>query len=568
MTRITYLRRGQGLGAGAIDCVLPNFPNSINVSTVESRVDELKRRQSAVAGLTTDWQPTAPNCRARGQKVPGFKDTTGFQDATEAVTGNRQKELTMQGVRNTGFVVSLAVLAFFVCSVAIQRQFESGSRKTASLNDTATEWPRDTIMAPPKEFPDLSDLGIAHVSERAASDSDVISAHQIQDSSVRDQTIRTSDPPTTVPAPVDAYPVDVPDDEDDLYQQTGNEAVRSVIERELSHTTSEEREIWFDELKTLPAGVVRDLLQVRKQLRALPRLMGGVPEKLASAIPAKRDSHNGEVAAEPVSQKIRFQSLPESSPAAAIETAISQLQHNVTNARTPGYKRIRITLVDCYEPTSPEAPSLDDTEAALWPRAGIHGLGCRLAPPQLDLKQGLLKNTERQLDLAISGEGFFVVKRGETELLTRCGAFTLDCNRQLCLLVCADAVLLQPAITVPVDVREIQVSADGTVAILKSSEPTLSVIGQLQLARVASAPRLQPVGQTLYLPTEESGPIVIETPLTNGIGEIQQGYLEQSNVDCKSEMEEIEDLQMILKALPYPQSRPVTASGSPHTPTR
>lgn len=473
----------------------------------------------------------------------------------------------MQWMRNTGFVVSLAVLAFFVCSVAIQRQLERASRPLAHLGDLAAEFPHSEILCPPSELADLGDLGFARFTGNPESDCDVVSAHQVQDTADRDLTIRTSDPPTAVPAPVDAYPVDLPEDDDELYRQTGDEAVRNVIERELSHTTSEEREIWFDELKTLPAGVVRDLLQVRKQLRALPRLTGGVPEKLASANPL-RDSHSGEISAEPISQKIRFQASSDFSPAAAIEAAIAQLQHNLTNARTPGYKRIRITMVDCYQPDAIEDSELDETESTSSSRRGIQGLGCRLAPPRLDLKQGQLKNTERQLDLAISGEGFFVVRRGEKELLTRCGAFTLDCNRQISLLVCAEPVLLQPPITVPDDVREIQVSADGTVSILKSSEPTLEVIGRLHLARVASSPRLQPAGQTLYLPTEESGPIVIESPLANGIGEIQQGFLEQSNVDSKSELEEIEDLQMILKSLPYPQSRPVTASGSPIAPTR
>ncbi|WP_373650522.1 flagellar hook-basal body protein [Schlesneria sp. DSM 10557] len=471
----------------------------------------------------------------------------------------------MQWVRNTGFVVSLAVLAFFVCSVAVQRQFERYSEPFASDQPFAA-LSGPLLKCSAEDFSDMGDLGFPRFAERVGADSDVVSAHQIQECEGRDLTIRTSDPPTAVPAPVDAYPVDAPSEED-LYEQTGNEAVRSVIERELSHTTSEERDIWFEELKSLPAGVVRDLLQVRKQLRALPQLLGGAPEKLAAAVPL-RETRTGDIIAEPISQKIRFLSSLDSSPTAAIEAAITQHQHNLTNSKTPGYKRIRVTLVDYYRQRASIEDEEDEEESTPAARAGIQGLGCRMSPPQLDLKQGLLKNTERQLDLAISGEGFFVVKRGETEYLTRCGAFTLDSNRQLCLLVCSDSVLLQPPMTVPEDVREIQVSADGTVSILKNSEATLVIIGRLHLARVASSPRLLPAGQTLYLPTRESGPIVVEAPLSNGIGEIQQGYLEQSNVDFEAELEEIEDLQMILKSLPYPASRPVTASGTPAAPTR
>ena len=56
--------------------------------------------------------------------------------------------------------------------------------------------------------------------------------------------------------------------------------------------------------------------------------------------------------------------------------------------------------------------------------------------------------------------------------------------------------------------------------------------------------------------------------MTEGYGEIQQGFLEQSNVEFQTELDEIEELTMILKALPLVPSRPVTASGPQTTPAR
>ena len=369
--------------------------------------------------------------------------------------------------------------------------------------------------------------------------------------------LQIGNPPTAVPAPADAFPVDPQHDENDD-DETASAAVRSVIERELSHTTREERDIWYDELKTLPAGVVRDLLQVRKQLRALPRLMGGVPEKLASSDPAPV-GQSREIIAEPASQKIRFQTQDDFSASSAVETAITQLRHNLMNASTPGFKRLRVTLLDSYSTLS-----LDPVSAG----SGLRGEGCQLAPLQLDLKQGSLKSTGRQLDLAIEGEGFFVIRQGEKELLTRCGAFTTDRDRRIGLAISESSLLLHPIITVPEDAREIQISADGVVSVLKSSDAPLVEIGRIQLGRVASPARLQPIGQTLLLPTEDSGPVAFNAPMAEGSGELQQGFLEQSNVDFQAELDEIEELTMILKAAPFVQSRPVTASGPQHTPAR
>ena len=499
----------------------------------------------------------------------------------------------MKEMRNTGFVVSLALVAFIVCFAAIQRQFARSTRSSVSFVDfdgpgmterdsgfssipfderqgrttgsPTSSQERRSFVVPVADSTQANKVGIRKCCDQAPSSSDIISALQVQHEEIRVRTVRASDPPTAVPAPVDAVPVDTPDRAEGNDDENGNEAVRNVIERELSHTTREERDIWFDELKALPAGVVRDLLQVRKQIRAMPKLTGGSPEKLASADP-NRGSNTHEIAAEPVSQKIRFKLPDETSAIAVIETAIAQLRHNLTNSTTPGFKRLRVTLVDSYSSASLESAVSNEAFPNSWLGAGIHGEGCRIAPIQLDLKQGSLKNTGRQLDLAIDGEGFFVVKRGEKELLTRCGAFTLDRDRQLSLAVTDDNVLLQPTITVPDDVREIQVAADGTVTILKSTEATLTIIGRLQLARVASPARLQPVGQTLLMANDDSGPIVVGPAMQHGAGEIQQGALEQSNVDFQTELDEIESLTQIIKALPYEQSRPVTASGPQRSP--
>ena len=474
----------------------------------------------------------------------------------------------MTGVRNYGFAISLAALALIVCSFAIQRQNGRATQTTVSNHELEILFTgAEPLLIPPDEFLSIGKVDRPQYFVDPASSGGVCAAVELQVANTNGQAIQTGHPPTAVPTPVDAIPADQPPYDEDHEDESANAAVRNVIERELSHTSREERDIWFDELKSLPAGVVRDLLQVRKQLRALPRVMGGAPEKLAS-IDSPPAAAQREIAAEPASQKIRFPLPDEYSATSAVETAISQLRHNLMNASTPGFKRLRVTLVDSYSPGPQGAVSSEIFHPRSSVGSSIHGEGCRVAPLLLDLKQGTLKNTGRQLDFAIEGEGFFVVRQGETELLTRCGAFTLDRDRQLGLTVTEGTVLLQPVITIPDEIREIQVSAEGTVSVLKSIDATLEIVGRLQLGRVASPARLQPQGQTLFLPTDTSGPIVTAPAMTAGLGELQQGFLEQSNVDFQAELDEIEEFMTILKAVPFPHSRPVTASGPQATPAR
>ena len=473
----------------------------------------------------------------------------------------------MSGVRSTGFAVLLTVMALLIGQFAVNKHNERKARlASASANslydaNQASSFDEDEREAGNVEFSDFRNVDssgypIVHRDIGSAQE-----ARRIRD---RGNILQVGNPPSAVPAPVDSTSVDDSSADSSPEREMDTSGVRTVIEQELSHATREERDIWFEELKSLPAGVVRDLLQVRKQIRELPRLMGGIPEKLASA-DIGIANRTQEITAEPASQKIRFGIPDQLNAATEIEAAISQLRHNLTNAATPGFKRLRVTLVDNYRPAEREsaASEIPDPEAF---GTRFQGEGCRLAPLLLDLKQGTFKKTERQFDLGIDGEGFFVVRCGEKDCLTRCGAFTLDRNRQLCLATFGENAVLQPPICVPESAREIQVSADGKVTYLKPGETELTLIAVLQLARVPGPARLHPVGNTLFVASQESGDITLGNPMQNGLGEIQQGVLEQSNVDFEQEREEIEELAMILKSLPIIHSRPATASKLLKTP--
>jgi flagellar basal body rod protein FlgG len=474
----------------------------------------------------------------------------------------RQKELTMKGTRNTGFVVSLVALASLVGHFAIQRHFERQYRaRPDSARHQRASSAKSVDVSAVGEFMQSGSAALIQPRDRLPQ---VIPASDVGETNDHDKSRRPPYPPAEVPSPADAGTFEDPSSERKDIVDESESAVRDVIEHELSHATREEREIWFDELKTLPAGVVRDLLQVRKQLRALPRVVGGNPEKLASADPLLMH-HPQEVVAEPASQRIRFNLPDYVASSAALESAIAQLRHNLTNAATPGFKRFRVMMVDAYGYPANSASDFRESGSEQAGVAGMQGDGCRNALLLLDVRQGALKKTSQQYDMAIEGEGFFVVREGEKEFLTRNGAFTLDRERRLCLAITNEVAVLQPPISIPETVREIVVSADGTVTVAGSDGGALTAIGRLQLARVASPSRLRPVGNTFFVANESSGAVVVGSPAVNGLGEIQQGYLERANVEFEREQEEIEELTTILKSLPVHNPRPATATTPNHS---
>lgn len=472
----------------------------------------------------------------------------------------------MKGLRNSESVIAIVLLASLVGHFAIQKHFERRSQAMLRLALTERSSPfKAPSFGPGMDLSEIESLKLPRFLNDSQTAGQILPALEIQGDDRSEGTHQEGNTPKPVPAPADADQTPSSPSRD-----AGDSAgVRAVIEQELSHATREEREIWYDELKSVPADVVRDLLKVRKQMHALPRLLGHIPEKLASTdTSTPMTALPREVAAETASQRIHFNAPDYHSAAASLETAVAQLQHNLANSATPGFKRLRVTLVDSHSSVWHESspPVGSNPEAALDTR--IQGDGCRMAPLLLDLKQGSLKKTNRQFDLAIEGEGFFVVRQGEKEFLTRCGAFTLDRDRQLCLVVTNEISVLQPPIKIPSDAREIQISARGILTMLNSEESNLTQIGQLQLGRVPSPARLSPVGNTLLVANDSSGAVVAGAPMVEAFGEIQQGCLEESNVDFERELDEIDKLSTILKSLPLQSSHPATARSLPQAPHR
>jgi flagellar basal-body rod protein FlgG len=237
----------------------------------------------------------------------------------------------------------------------------------------------------------------------------------------------------------------------------------------------------------------------------------------------------------------------------AQQTNLDNVANNLANASTAGFRRRSIQFQDLmYQ--SVVMPGSASTQQTV--SSGLQvGLGTRSAATEVIQNQGDFTSTGNSLDLAIQGNGFFQIKlpSGDTGY-TRSGGFQLDSQGNV---VTSDGNPLIPSITIPNNATNITIGSDGTVSVTQPSQTQAQQVGQIQLAMFPNPGGLNSVGSNLFLQTTASGdPIVGNPGGTEGLGTLQQGMLEQSNVSLVDEF-----VQMILAQRSYEaNSRAVSAA--------
>jgi flagellar basal-body rod protein FlgG len=215
---------------------------------------------------------------------------------------------------------------------------------------------------------------------------------------------------------------------------------------------------------------------------------------------------------------------------------VEVIANNIANINTTGFKRARAEFTDLLYQAERAAGTPNRGGGEPIPEGARIGLGARTAAVRNLHLQGALSNTGNKLDLALNGRGWFQVAGPEGETFyTRAGSFNKNANGQL---VTIDGYLVQPAITVPADAIEVIVNETGEV-FARLSSGDLQTLGQLTLANFANDVGLDPLGGNRYRETEASGSPVVGVPGNPGFGTIQQGYLENSNVDPVKEITEL-----------------------------
>lgn len=223
---------------------------------------------------------------------------------------------------------------------------------------------------------------------------------------------------------------------------------------------------------------------------------------------------------------------------------LDNIANNLANASTAGFRGRRLQFQDLIyqDMVTPGSAATQQTNVP----GGLEiGLGTRTASTEILPTQGDYVNTGNPLDVVIQGQGFFQVRRPTGDIAyTRGGNFHLNETRQL---VTPDGDPIEPAITIPSDALTISIGADGTVSVTEPGQTQAQQVGSLQLALFPNPGGLLSLGNNLFFPTTASGqPIVGQPGGADGIGTLQQGMLEQSNVDVVGEF-----VQMILAQRSY-----------------
>jgi flagellar basal-body rod protein FlgG len=221
----------------------------------------------------------------------------------------------------------------------------------------------------------------------------------------------------------------------------------------------------------------------------------------------------------------------------AQERNVEVISNNIANMRTTGFKRLRAEFQDLLYQAYRRAGSTTSDQGTMVP-AGIEiGSGVKTAATPRVMSQGSVVPTEKELDVAIRGEGYFMVQLpdGRTAY-TRDGSFERDNSG---LLVNVDGYQIEPGITIPDGARSVSISADGMVEAYINNDSSPTQLGQIQLARFVNKAGLESLGDNLFGETASSGPAQMGTPNSDGVGNVMQGYLEMANVNAVTEIADL-----------------------------
>jgi flagellar basal-body rod protein FlgG len=221
----------------------------------------------------------------------------------------------------------------------------------------------------------------------------------------------------------------------------------------------------------------------------------------------------------------------------AQELNVQVISNNIANMRTTGYKRQRAEFQDLlYEHVS-RIGTQTSTQGNILPVGIDLGGGVKTVGTPRLMSQGTLAPTGNEFDVAIRGDGFFKVLMPDgTYSYTRDGSFQMDAQGRI---VTPKGNVVQPGITVPQNSTAISISPQGQVSAIVAGSTTPTILGQLTLTRFVNKAGLQPVGDNLFAETPASGPPQDGQANADGYGDLQQGNLEQANVEAVTEISDL-----------------------------
>ncbi len=217
----------------------------------------------------------------------------------------------------------------------------------------------------------------------------------------------------------------------------------------------------------------------------------------------------------------------------AQQTRMTVTSNNLANVNTTGFKKGRAVFEDLlYQNVRQVGGST--SQDTLAPTGLSLGTGVRVVATEKNYSQGNMQNTGNALDLAVNGRGFFQVLMPDgTFGYTRAGNFQTNAQGEL---VTASGYRVQPALTLPDATQSVTIGKDGVVTVQLAGQANPMQVGTIQLFDFINPAGLQPRGENMLVETAASGTAQGGTPGLNGLGMLEQGSLEASNVNVVEEL--------------------------------
>jgi len=217
----------------------------------------------------------------------------------------------------------------------------------------------------------------------------------------------------------------------------------------------------------------------------------------------------------------------------AQDTNMATISNNLANVNTTGFKRDRAVFQDLLYQIDRQPGGLNTQNSEL-PSGLQLGTGVRIVGTAKQFSQGNLEVTEQPLDMAVNGRGFMQILMPDGQIAyTRDGQFQLNSDGDV---VNPDGYTLEPNINVPENATNITIGKDGTVTAITDDQQAPQNLGQITLVDFINPQGLQAIGNNLFKATNASGDPTEVEPGLAGLGSLEQGMVESSNVEVVEEL--------------------------------
>ena len=223
---------------------------------------------------------------------------------------------------------------------------------------------------------------------------------------------------------------------------------------------------------------------------------------------------------------------------------VEVISNNISNLNTTGYKQRKANFEDLLYQNINKEIGVNTTQAGDQSPVGLQiGLGVKTSGITRNTEQGPLVQTQSTFDLAIQGRGFFQVTDANGNIFyTRAGNFQTNGDG---VIVSQQGFEVDPTITIPENVREVTISPEGEVFASFDDDSAPTSLGRLTLVNFVNEAGLRPEGNNLLTETEASGTPIVSNPGEDGFGSLEQGFLENSNVDAVLEITNLISAQRV-----------------------